>query len=88
MSRSIHTTKRALIRERKFALNDGVAHDGSMTQLERDDIQKTIHKTNATWKHQAEKQQTPAHAELLLDETQPERKIVRRIRRRKTKNDT
>ena len=66
MSRNIHTTKRDLIRERKFAANDGVPDDGSMTQLEREDIQKAIRKTNATWKHQAEKQQTPAHGDLRV----------------------
>lgn len=87
MARSIHTTKRGLIRERKFAVNDGVPHDGSMTELEREDIQKALHKLNADWKHQAEKQSAPAHAELLLDVTQPERKIVRRVRRRRAKND-
>lgn len=81
MSRSIHTTKKALERERKFAARDDVAPTDAMTELERDDIKKRVHKLNTTQKRQAQNQDAPAHAHVTLGESG----IVRSARRRRQK---
>jgi hypothetical protein len=66
MSRSIHTTKKDLQRARKFAARDNVPATLGMTELEGKDIQKRVHKANATWKRQAQNEDAPAHAHSVL----------------------
>ena len=85
MSRSIHTTKRDLKRERKFAEQDGVPSSSQMTSLQRDEIKKTIFQLNSGWKKQSVNRGTPVHAELALDESGAESQIVRRLKRRREK---
>jgi hypothetical protein len=74
MSRSIHTTKRDLVKERKFALTDGVSNK-DITTLERRDIQKRTHKINEKWKRDAHRSQAVAHAKIRVTETGPKREI-------------
>lgn len=69
MSRSIHTTRKDLARERQFAANDGVAPTDGMTQLERDDLQKHIYKLNAVRNRQVQSQAALVHAQLALGES-------------------
>lgn len=79
MSRSIHTTKKDLKRERYFSHADDVPRGGDATELERADINKSLRKLNETRKRQAEKQNAPAHAHLKLGKHD----LVRRMRKRK-----
>lgn len=69
MSRSIHTTQKDLKRERIFAIRDDVPPTADMSELEREDIQKHVHKLNANRKRQAERQDVPTHAHLKLGES-------------------
>jgi hypothetical protein len=66
MSRSIHATRKDLERERKFAARDNVPATLGMTELEGKDIQKRVHKANATWKRQAQSQDARAYAQSVL----------------------
>jgi hypothetical protein len=81
MSRSIHTTKKDLERERKFAARDDVASTAEMTKLEREDIKKRVHKVNTKRMRQAQSQDAPTHAHLALGESS----LVRSARRRRQK---
>ena len=84
MSHSIHTTKKDLKREQRFAVNDGVPSSPKMTALERDEIKKSVYKLNANWKKQSARRGTPIHAKLELVETGDEAQIVRSLKRRKS----
>ena len=80
MSRSVHTTKKDLARERRYAQQDGVAPSTAGTELERADINKSVRKLNEKRKRQAEKQNAPSHAELALREHD----VTRTLKRRRT----
>ena len=82
MSRSIHTTTKDLKRERQFSARDNVPSVPDMTQLERDDIKKRVHKLNTQRKRQAEKQDAPTHAQLKVGKSG----FVRVVRKRRPKN--
>ena len=82
MSRSIHTTTKDLKRERQFSARDDVSPTPDMTELERDDVKKRVHKLNAQRKRQAEKQDAPAHAELKVGKSG----FVRVVKKRRHKN--
>ncbi|MEQ2010277.1 MAG: hypothetical protein ABMA26_26120 [Limisphaerales bacterium] len=81
MARSVHTTKKQLVRERWFAHTDAVPRTDDATALERQDIQKRIHKTNEAFRRQAVRDDTPAHAQLALRDS----KLTRTVNKRKTK---
>jgi hypothetical protein len=81
MTRSIHTTKKDLVRERRYAANDGVLPVESMTQVEEQDIHKKIYKINAEWEHQAKKQDSPMQAEISHDLEQHKRTVAIRKKR-------
>jgi hypothetical protein len=78
MSRSIHTTKKDLKRERYFSHTDDVSRTGYATELERADINKSLRKLNEGRKRQAKKQNAPAHAHLKLEKNE----LVRSVRKR------
>lgn len=80
MSRSVHTTKKDLARERLFGQQDAVPPCDAATEAERADINKSLHKLNEVRKRQAEKQNAPTQAELALGEHD----IVRNVTRRRT----
>ena len=80
MARSIHTTKKDLKRERYFSHTDDVPRTGDATELERDDVNKSLRKLNETRKRHAEKRNAPAHAHLKLEKNA----LVRSVRNRKT----
>jgi hypothetical protein len=79
MSRSIHTTKEGLKRERYFSHTDDVPRTGDATELERADINKSLRKLNEGRKRQTEKQNAPAHAHLKLEKNE----LVRSVRKRR-----
>jgi len=78
MSGSIHTTKKDLPRERKFAAQAELPPVRAITGLEQKDIQKRIHKLNATLERQAQHQAAPAHAHV----TRKEKGIASNVRLR------
>ena len=84
MSRSIHTTKKDLARERRFAQNDGVATSEDGTEFERADINKSVRKLNESRKRHAEKHDAPASAHLALGKAD----LVRTVRKRRTSAKT
>ena len=81
MARSVHTTKKQLVRERWFAHTDAVPRADDATELERQDIQKRINKTNEAFRRQAIRDDAPAHAKLSLRGS----KLTRTVNKRKTK---
>jgi hypothetical protein len=83
MARSIHTTKKQLIRERWFTHADGVSQAQDATELERKDFQKTLHKVNEARKRQAIKQDAPAHAYLSLRGSE----LARTVKKSRTKTN-
>ena len=82
MSRSIHTTTKDLKRERLFSVHDDVSSTPDITELERDDIKKRVHKLNTKRKRQAEKQDAPGHAQLKVETGG----LVRDARKRRPKH--
>jgi hypothetical protein len=78
MSRSIHTTKKDLLREWKFARTDEIRATSDMTVLEREDIKKSLHKVNAEFGRQAERDDAPAVAHISLSKSGVERVIRKR----------
>ena len=52
-----------------YAAYDDVPPSVGMTELEREDIQKRVHKLNANRKRQAESQDAPTHTHLKLGES-------------------
>lgn len=66
MARSIHTTTRALIEERRFACFDEVPDRVSITVLERQDLQKRIYKSNAMRNREAQRLGALKYAKELL----------------------
>lgn len=82
MARSIHVTKKQLVRERWFAHTDAVPRTADdATELERQDIQKRLHKTNEAFRRQATRDAVPFHAELALKGSE----LTRKIQKRRTK---
>ncbi len=81
MARSIHTTKKQLIRERWFAHTDKVPQTNDATELESQDIQKSLHKSNEAFRRQAVRDDAPAHAKLALKGSE----MTRTVNKRKTK---
>ena len=69
-------------RERQFSARDNVPRTPKMTELERDDIKKRVHKLNTQRERQAEKQDAPAHAQLKVGKNG----FVRVVRKRRPKN--
>jgi hypothetical protein len=86
MSRSIHSTKKQRLRERRYLQTDGVPPSDGMTALEREGHTKDVHKINSDWKKQADKFDAPIYAKLKLGDGTPG-SIARDIRRRKQKED-
>jgi hypothetical protein len=80
MARSIHTTKKQLIRERWFAHTDNVPRTDDATELERQDFQKSLHKTNEAYRRQAVRDDAPAHAKVALKGSE----LTRTVNKRKT----
>lgn len=79
MSRSIHVTKRDLLRERRFAATDGMVQwqlQGA-TEIERDDMLKSLYKINEQWCREAARQKAPGHAKLRLAESGLARIVLR-----------
>jgi predicted RNA binding protein with dsRBD fold (UPF0201 family) len=81
MARSVHVTKKQLLRERRFAHTDAVPQADDATELERQDIQKSLHKTNEAFRRQAIRDNAPAHAKLALNGSA----LTRTVNKRKTK---
>jgi hypothetical protein len=81
MARSIHATKKALVRERRFAHTDEVPKTGDLTELELQDIQKILYKTNEALRRQAVNSDAPSHAIIALKDSE----VTRAINKRKTK---
>jgi len=80
MSRSVHTTKKHLIRERSFAQTDAVPATPDATKLERRGIQKSLHKINEVFRRQAIRDDAPARGTLVLEG----RELTRTVNKRKT----
>ena len=81
MARSVHVTKKELIRERWFAHTDAVPQSSGATELERKDIQKSLHKANEVFRRQAIRDDAPCHAELTLKASE----LSRKVRKRRTR---
>jgi hypothetical protein len=81
MARSVHVTKKQLVRERWFAHTDAVPQTDDATELERRDIQKSLHKDNESFRRQAIRDDAPAHAKLSLRGSE----LKRTVNKRKTK---
>jgi hypothetical protein len=81
MARSVHVTKKQLIRERWFAHTDEVPQTDDATELEQQDIQKRLHKTNEAFLRQSIRADIPAHAELSIRESA----LKRTVNKRRTK---
>ena len=86
MSRSIHSTKKQRLRERKYIDTDGVPPSDGMTALEREGHIKDVYKINSDWKKQATKFDAPIYAKLKLEDG-ASGSIARDIRKRKQKED-
>lgn len=78
MARSVHVTKKQLIRERWFAHTDAVPKTNDITELERRDIQKRIYKTNEAFRRQAIRDDAPAQAKAVLRESSVKRVVNKR----------
>ena len=81
MARSVHVTKKELVRERRFTRTDAVPQTDDATELERQDIQKSLHKTNEARRRQAIRDDAPAHAKLSLRGSE----LKRTLNKRRTK---
>ncbi len=81
MARSVHITKKQLIRERWFAHTDAVAQTGDATELERRDFQKLLYKDNEVFLRQAIRDDAPTHAKFTLKGSE----FTRTVNKRKTK---
>jgi hypothetical protein len=68
MSRSIHTTKKDLKRERYFAASDGVPPLTDATELETQHFKKVLYKDNERWKRAAQRKKTPIVGKFKLSE--------------------
>ena len=73
MARSIHTTTRGLIDERRFACSDEVPDVTSITVLEWQDLQKRIYKLNAMLEREAQRLGALKYAKVLLTSAGPMR---------------
>jgi len=68
MSRSIHSTKKDLKRERYFAASDGVPPSTDATELETQHFKKVLYKDNERWKRAAQRKKTPIVGKFKLSE--------------------
>jgi len=68
MSRSIHTTKKDLKRERYFAASDDVPPATDATELETQHFKKVLYKDNERWKRAAQRKKTPIVGKFKLSE--------------------
>ena len=66
MSRSIHTTKRALRRERAHPEESGHSLSSAMTELEAKDLTKTARKLSGHFKRQAEAAGASVYADIAV----------------------
>ena len=75
MSKSIHTTKKDLKRERTLEQNEHDITNGAMTELEENYIHKNIYKINNEWERQSNKDNAPIKAEISHDISSHEKTI-------------
>lgn len=66
MSRSIHTTKKDLKRERYFSASDGVPPSTDATELETQHFKKLLYKDNEKWKRAAQGKKVPVVGTVRL----------------------
>lgn len=84
MSRSIHTTKKDLKRERYFSASDGVPLVSDMTDTESQHLKKLLYKDNEKWKRAAEKKKTPVVGKFRFSEG---KLVLKRIKKRAPRPD-
>jgi len=68
MSRSIHTTKKDLKRDRYFSASDDVPPSTDATELETQHFKKMLYKDNERWKRAAQRKKTPIVGKFKLSE--------------------
>ena len=81
MSRSIHTTKKDLKRERYFSASDGVPFwtgRSDRSELDSQHLKKLLYKDNEGWKRAAEKKKLPAVGKLKLMKGEIVYKLVKK----------